>query len=135
MEISKENFTEKVQLLKESRLRLLRLHKSLIDLERQEFENENGRLTAGQFLQLLLNDAKFSWLRKFSMLIAEIDEMLDLNDGYTEEMVEKQFLELQKLLDFESSDEKFNSNFQNLIQIDSAVESKHKELKELVLQK
>jgi hypothetical protein len=50
-------------------------------------------------------------------------------------MVEKQFLELQKLLDFESSDEKFNSNFQNLIQIDSAVESKHKELKELVLQK
>lgn len=135
MEFNKENFAKKIRLLKELRLQTLRLHKSLIDSERQVFENKNGQLTTGQFLQVLLNDSKFSWLRKFSMLIVEIDEMFDLDDDYPEEMVEKQFSQLQKLLYFESSDEDFNFNFRNSIQNDPEIESKHKELKRLLPQK
>jgi len=132
METKNEKFDEKIQLLKEARLQLLRLHKSLIDIERRDFENENGQLTAGQFLQVLLNDAKFSWLRKFSLLIVEIDEMFDLNDGFSKEMIEKQFLQLRSLLNFYGSDGEFNIKYQNSIQNNSEIESKHNELKNLV---
>lgn len=62
--------------LVEVRRGLLRLHKALVDSERAEYERENGQLTNGQFLQLLLNDAFFAWLRPYSGLIAEMDEAL-----------------------------------------------------------
>ena len=66
---------------------LLSLHKSLIDFERAAYERVNGPMNAGQFLNTLLEDQNFAWLRKFSMLIVEIDEMFDLKDGITDDMV------------------------------------------------
>lgn len=130
-----ENFNNNIQLLKEVRFRLLFLHKLLVDGERQIYEHQNGQLSSGQFLQLLLNEESFSWLRKFSILIVEIDEMLDLNDGFTKEMIEKHFTQLQNLLDFESIDKEFNLKYKNSIQNNCEVEAKHKELKNLLAQK
>ena len=78
--------TEKEK-LRYARNILLSLHKSLIDFERAGYERIHGRLNAGQFLNVLLEDESFVWLRKFSMLIVEIDEMFDLKDGITDEMV------------------------------------------------
>lgn len=62
------------QALARVRLALLRLHKTLIDSERERFERERGRLSNGQFLQLLIQDDHFAWLRPYSALIVEIDE-------------------------------------------------------------
>ena len=59
--------------LKNARNILLKLHKSMLDLERDMYEGIHGKLNAGEFLNLLLEDEDFSWLRKFSMLIVEID--------------------------------------------------------------
>lgn len=64
------------QHLKDVRLGLLRLHKALIDSERHAYEQQHGPLSNGQFLQALLQDPFFEWLRPFSGLIAEIDEAL-----------------------------------------------------------
>ena len=64
------------QSLVEVRRGLLRLHKALVDSERAAFEVGSGALSNGQFLQLLLQDPYFTWLRPYSALIAEIDEAL-----------------------------------------------------------
>ena len=69
------------QQLVEVRRGLLRLHKALIDSERAAFEARAGTTSNGQFLQLLLQDPFFVWLRPYSGLIARIDEALAADDG------------------------------------------------------
>jgi hypothetical protein len=63
------------------RLALLRLHKVLLDDERVCFERVHGRISSnGEFLQLVLGDAWFAWLRPLSQLIAQLDEALEEDD-------------------------------------------------------
>ena len=121
-----------IQLLKESRLRLLKLHKLLIDIERENFENLNGKITSGHYLNLLVNDSNFEWLRKFSTLIVEIDEMLDLDDGYTINMINKNLSQMRELLDSETIDENFNKKFKNVLQTNSEVADKREEIVKLL---
>ena len=123
--------TAKISLLKEARLQILKLHKLLLDIERNKFERENGQVTSGQFLNLLLNEPDLQWLRKFSTLIVQIDEMLDLDDGYTEEMIDKYLEQIRNLIDFNFADEEFESKYKNSIQTDASIAVKHSELKKL----
>jgi hypothetical protein len=127
-----EKINEKIILLKEARLQLLRLHKVLIDIERENFEKLNGQITSGQFLSLLLNDENFKWLRKFSTLIVEIDEMLDLDDGFTEPMIDKHLSKMRELLNLKTGDEDFDKKYKNLLQINSEVTVKHSDLKKFL---
>jgi hypothetical protein len=121
----------KIILLKEARLRILKLHKLLLDIERNKFEQENGQVTSGQFLNLLLNEPDLQWLRKFSTLIVQIDEMLDLDDDYTEEMVDKYLGQIQNLIEFNLADEDFEKKYKNSIQTDVIIAVDHRELKKL----
>jgi hypothetical protein len=66
--------------LRELRGGLLRLHKLLLDAERDAYEREHGRVAAGAMLQLVINDARFAWLRRLSELIVTVDEMLDAKE-------------------------------------------------------
>jgi hypothetical protein len=66
--------------LRELRGGLLRLHKLLLDAERAAYEREHGRVAAGQMLQLVIDDARFAWLRRLSELIVGVDEMLYAKD-------------------------------------------------------
>ena len=127
-----EELEKKILLLKEARLQLLKLHKQLVDVERENYENEYGQITSGYFLNLLVDDKNFSWLRKFSTLIVEIDEMLDLDDGYTENMLEKQFAEMRKLLNLENADEDFKAKYQNALQNNAEIAGRHGDLKTLL---
>ena len=55
---------------------LLRLHKALLDDERVSYERVHGRIPSnGAFLQLVLGDAWFAWLRPLSQLMATLDEL------------------------------------------------------------
>jgi hypothetical protein len=70
--------------LRKLRNGLLRLHKSLLDSERTAYERDVERIKSpGQFLDLLLNDPWFGWLRELSQFIVLIDETLDLEDPPT----------------------------------------------------
>jgi hypothetical protein len=64
---------------------LLRLHKALLDDERVSYERVHGRIASnGEFLQLVLGDAWFAWLRPLSQLMAKLDglgEEDELPDG------------------------------------------------------
>ena len=57
--------------------RLLKLHKTLLDHERVQYEKLFGKVTSQVLLQLLLSDQWFAWLRPLSQLIVRIDEALD----------------------------------------------------------
>lgn len=62
--------------LREVRRGLFRLHKTLVDSERAAFERDRGSVSGTQFLQALIQDPAFAWLRPFSGLIIEVDEAL-----------------------------------------------------------
>ena len=107
-----------VELLRSSRNLLLKLHKSLLDHERRIYEGINGPLNSGQFLNVLLEDPDFAWLRKFSTLIVEIDEMFAQRDGYNEETVEQHIAALRSLVSMEEEDESFRAKYQSGLQQD-----------------
>jgi hypothetical protein len=63
---------------------LLKLHKALLDSERAAYDRDVARITStGQFLDLVLNDPWFNWLRDLSQFIVLIDETLDFEDPAT----------------------------------------------------
>lgn len=54
---------------------LLLVHKALVDFERTRFEKAGGHIeNAGAFLQALIHDPWFAWLRPISELAVQIDE-------------------------------------------------------------
>lgn len=56
---------------------LLSLHKALLDSERTSYELIHGKIeSSSEFLQLLINDNRFAWLRPVTTLIVQIDEAL-----------------------------------------------------------
>jgi hypothetical protein len=64
--------------LHELRAALFALHKALLDSERLAYEAEFGRIrTNGQYLQLLINDPRFTWLQPYTSLVVRIDEAVD----------------------------------------------------------
>jgi len=53
------------------------LHKTLLDYERDAFEREQGKIgNSYEFLNLVMSDPWFAWLRRLSELIVEMDELL-----------------------------------------------------------
>jgi hypothetical protein len=56
---------------------LLDQHKLLLERERGEYEKTHGAIAGpGPFLNLVLNDPQFAWLRQLSTMVVEIDEAL-----------------------------------------------------------
>jgi hypothetical protein len=126
------SFMNNVELLRNSRDLLLNLHKSLLDHERRIYEGINGPLNAGQFLSVLLEDPDFSWLRKFSTLIVEIDEMFAQRDGYSEETVEHHITALRSLISMEDEDKAFRAKYQAGLQQDLDAAAHHRGLRALL---
>jgi hypothetical protein len=77
MEISDADLEQARQRLTEIRHQLLTLHKALLDSERTSYELVHGPIpSASSFLQLLINDSWFAWLRPITTLLVQIDESL-----------------------------------------------------------
>ncbi len=56
---------------------MLEQHKLLLDRERASYEQTKGPIgSPGTFLNLVLGDPHFAWLRQISTLVVEIDEAL-----------------------------------------------------------
>lgn len=75
---TENEITEKTrQQLVDVRNVLLRLHKTLLGFERQAYERDRSKIAnSDEFLNLVMNDPWFAWLRQLSELIVEIDELL-----------------------------------------------------------
>jgi hypothetical protein len=64
--------------LRELRVRLLNLHKVLLEDARAAYELDRGRVgSPGNLLQLVINDPWFAWLHALSELVVRIDQTID----------------------------------------------------------
>jgi hypothetical protein len=75
---SENELTEKTrEQLRKVRTVLLGLHKTLLDFERDGYERVGGKINNSyEFLNLVMSDPWFAWLRRLSELIVEMDELL-----------------------------------------------------------
>lgn len=117
--------------LGELRGRLLHLHKTLLDLERADFERDFGRLTSGELLQLVINHAQFSWLRRISALVVQIDEMLSAEEPATLNDAQNVLAQARSLLT-SSADEAFTEKYQAALQREPAAVIAHSEVAKLL---
>jgi len=78
--------------------RLLRLHGVLLDRERRAYEERHGSIASRELLHLLLHDARFSWLRSLSSMIAKIDEVVDADEPLPPQSLQSAFREAHRLL-------------------------------------
>ena len=120
---------ENVEKVKNARNIMLKLHKSMLDLERVMYEGIHGELSPAQFVNILMEDEDFAWLRKFSMLIVEIDEMFDLKDAFTPEMVDANLEKVRELVEMTEPDEYFRAKYQFALQRDPNAAGLHSQLK------
>jgi len=120
---------ENAEKLRNARNIMLKLHKAMLDREREMYEGIHGPLRATEFLNLLLEDRDFEWLRKFSMLIVEIDEMFAQKDGIEPGMIDANLVKVRELVEMREPDEFFRAKYQLAIQRDPASAGLHSELK------
>ena len=74
-----------VKRLQDVRTVLLRLHKTLLDHERAGYERAHGKVdNSYEYLNLVMHNPWFAWLRNLSELIVQIDELLDPRESSSE---------------------------------------------------
>lgn len=75
--------------LRETRVALLHLHKTLLDDEREAYERVHDRIeNSYEVLRLVMHDPWFAWLHDLSELIVKIDELLDAKEPQAEADIE-----------------------------------------------
>ena len=98
----------------------LRFHKTLLDAAKAGYEAKNGAIAnANSYLQLVLDDPHFAWLRKISSLVALLDEAPSLRRPASELEAQALLGEAKKLIDFKDADEDFNDKLQTALQNNS----------------
>lgn len=106
---------------------LTNLHKSLIESEKTGYENSFGTIdTPAEFLQLLMNDPWFAWMRPISELIAEMDEAVDSKEGpVTPELTDRFVHRTHRLLTPTETGEGFGRHYYDALQRDPEVVLSH----------
>lgn len=103
--------------LKDLSKAMLRMHKTLLDAAKVDYEAKNGAIqSVNQYFQLVIDDPHFAWLRKISSLVALIDEAVSVRRPATETEAKGLFNEANLLMNFQDGDENFNEKFQNALQ-------------------
>lgn len=118
--------------LKNARDLLLKLHKSLVDFEKESYVAFNGPVTPAQFLSELLQNPDLEWLRKFSTLIVDIDEMFAQRDGYDQDAVIIHLQTMRALVNMEAVDDQLRIRYQLALQGDANAAAMQAELKSLL---
>lgn len=124
-----ENLTDETrQKLKDLSKAFLYLHKTLLDGAKAEYEAKNGKIAgANQYLQLVIDDEHFAWLRKISTLISLIDEATSIRHSASESEAKSLLDESLILLNFHDEDETFNDKFQTALQKNPSAVIHHNE--------
>ena len=120
--------------LREIRNELLKLHKTLMEIEKSNYEAENGKLTPTQLLQLLFDNERFIWLRTISILVTEIDEMFADKNGIDQDLAEALKIKTTQLFDESDEFSDFKSKYQANLDTESSVAVQHDKLIKLLEQ-
>jgi len=115
--------------LTELRNGLLKLHKTLLDSERAAYERDVARITStGQYLDLVLNDPWFEWLRELSQFIVLIDETLDFEDPATAADAERLIAQARDLAAPSENGRAFARRYFDAMQRDPGVVLAHRDM-------
>jgi hypothetical protein len=120
------------QTLKNLRLALLRLHKLLLDSERQAYEEVHGRVTPNQLLNLVMHDEWFDWLHPISRLVVEIDDVLKAEEVEIVTHAQGMLGKTQELLDPAEAGTVFQQKYYQAIQREPDVVLAHASLMEFL---
>jgi hypothetical protein len=112
---------------------LLRLHKALLDGERAAYERMHGAITSnGTYLQLVLGDPAFAWLRDLSRLMAELDDLADSDEASATEKIPEVMTSLRTLLTPMEGGEAFGGRYHDALQRDPEVVLAHAAVRNLL---
>ena len=121
------------QRLQELRNALLVLHKALLDTERAGYEKAVGAIRSpNHFLQLLIRDPWFDWLRPLSQLIVTLDEALDAKEPLTNASMSVLVDQTGRLLVASEVGEGFPKRYFDALQRDPGVVLAHAEVAKLL---
>jgi hypothetical protein len=108
---------------------LLPLHKYLLDSERGAYERDVAAIkTTGQFLDLVLNDPWFAWLRELSQLIVMIDETLFLDEPATAEDAARLIAQARSLVSPSEQGTGFARQYYDAMQRDPGAVLAHRDM-------
>lgn len=113
------------------RLALLRVHKTLLDMERREYERVNGKVSVGELFRLVIDHQQFGWLHNISEFVVRLDETLAGENPVTEEDVRTAISLARKMFAPSESGDAFQKKYFDAIQMDPAVVIDHAELARL----
>jgi hypothetical protein len=108
---------------------LLKLHKILLDSEREIYDHDIARITsASQFLGLVLEDPHFAWLRELSQLVVLIDETLDWDEPASGVDAERLIAQARSLVTPSEEGTGFAKSYYNAMQRDPGVVLAHSDM-------
>jgi hypothetical protein len=113
------------------RLALLRVHKTLLEMERRDYERANGKVTVGELFRLVIDHQQFGWLHNISEFVVRLDETLAGENPVTPEDVRTAISLARKMFAPSESGDAFQKKYYDAIQLDPAVVIDHAELARL----
>jgi hypothetical protein len=112
---------------------LLRLHKTLLDMERREYEKLHGGVNTGELFRLVVDDPHFAWLHNISEFVVRIDETLANEAGVTDADAHSAIALARKIFAPTETGDGFQKKYFDAIQRDPAVVMEHAELARMFL--
>src|SRR5580692_4410614 len=113
------------------RLTLLQLHKTLLDMERREYERVHGKVNTGELFRLVIDHEQFAWLHNISEFVVRLDESLAGEVPVTSDDTHNAIMLARKMFSPSESGDAFQKRYFNAIQLDPAVVMEHAELARL----
>ncbi len=110
---------------------LLRLHKTLLDMERRDYEKVHGAVNVGELFRLVVDDSQFAWLHNISEFVVRIDEALASDAGVSEPDAHASVSLARKMFAPTETGDSFQKKYFDAIQRDPAVVIDHAELARL----
>ena len=108
---------------------LLHHHKRLLDAERAVYERDVAPISnPGQYLNLVLNDPWFSWLRELSQFIVLIDETLSSREPVAEGEGERLMAQARSLISPSETGNGFGRGYWDAMQRDPEVVLAHRDV-------
>jgi len=123
------------QLLTDIRIKLLHLHKQLLDTERIRYEQVHGQISNGELLQLAIDDDRFAWLHRLSESIVQIDELIHSDEPIASETIAALIADVRILLTPDEAGNDFAVKYDAAFQRNPDVVLAHADLVKLLATK
>ncbi len=104
---------------------LLQLHKTLLEMERRDYEKVHGQVNTGELFRLVVDDAQFAWLHSISEFVVRIDETLAGEKEVTVEDARESISLARKMFLPSETGDGFQRQYYDAIQKDPAVVMEH----------